>query len=83
LRTDLFTGRNWNTVVKSIINKRFGVEKMSDWRKWIKKYTEGTLLCEKCGQPLRTCNALDKHNLIGYTYSCEKCEYSIFKVGKK
>lgn len=24
LRTDLFTGRNWKTVVKSIINKRFG-----------------------------------------------------------
>ena len=24
LRTDLFTGRNWKTVVKSIIDRRFG-----------------------------------------------------------
>lgn len=26
MRTDLFTGRNWKIVVKSIIKKRFGME---------------------------------------------------------
>ena len=48
------------------------------------KYTEETLICEKCEEPLAVTNMLDdKNNLIGYSYSCRTCGYSLIKKMSK